>query len=126
VNVQGGAAPAWLIVTVVPATVSVPVRGVVAVFGATVNASGPLPVPPAACTVIQLALLTAFQVHDGADAVTVTWLPPPSAGTATVVGATVNAQGGGVVAAACMTETVVPATVSVPDRAIVVVFGATT
>jgi hypothetical protein len=113
-------------VTVVPATVSVPVRVVVAVFAATVNASGPEPVPPGAWSAIHASLPAAVQAHVVADAVTVTWPGPPSAGNEAEVGATVKVQGGGVVgAAAWRIVTVVPATVSVPERAVVAAFGAT-
>ena len=51
-------APAWVTVTVCPAIVSVPVRGLVEVFAATVYATVPFPVPlPPLVTVIQDALL---------------------------------------------------------------------
>ena len=51
-------APAWVTVTVWPAIVKVPVRGVADVFAATVYATEPFPVPlPPLVTVIQDALL---------------------------------------------------------------------
>lgn len=54
--------PAWETVSVSPAIVSVPVRGVVEVFAATLNVTPPLPEefgPPPAVTVIHDALLVA-------------------------------------------------------------------
>ena len=55
---------ACVTVTVWPATVSVPVRGLVAVFAATLNVTVAMPAPVApAVTVIQLSLLTATQVQ---------------------------------------------------------------
>jgi uncharacterized protein YhhL (DUF1145 family) len=57
-------AAACVTVKVVPATVSVPARDVVAVFAATLNVTEPLPDPlEPAVTVIQLALLVAVHPH---------------------------------------------------------------
>jgi hypothetical protein len=62
VGAQG--APAWLTLKVLPAIVSVPVRGVVVGLAVTLNATDPLPVPVApALMVIQPALLVALQPH---------------------------------------------------------------
>ena len=59
----GGVTPACVTVTVCPATVSVPVRGVVAVLAATVKLTPPLPEPLGPVVmVIQLALVAA--VHE--------------------------------------------------------------
>lgn len=67
--------------TVLPATVSVPLRGVVDVLGATRNVTAPLPLlfgPAPDVTVIQDALLT--DVHTQPDGiVTDTTLDPPTA-----------------------------------------------
>ena len=85
-------APLWVTVTVCPATVSVPVRDVVAVFAATVYVTLPLPVPlPPAVTVIQLALLVAPQAH-AVVVVTVVVRDPAAAATASDVGETVKLQ----------------------------------
>jgi hypothetical protein len=69
----------------------------------------------------------AVHVHVGAEAVTVTWAGPPSAGDVAEVGATVNVQdvGGTGVAAACEIATVRPATLRVPVRLVVAVLLAT-
>lgn len=111
-----------MIVTAWPATVMLPVRAVVVVFGATEYVSVPLSVPlPPLAIVIQLSLLTA----DHAQAlvvVTVTLPDPPSADIVCAVGATVYVHG--VDAAASVTVTVRPATVTVPDRGDVVRFWA--
>jgi hypothetical protein len=73
--VQGGAgkgAPSCVIVTVVPATVSVAVRGLVFGLAVAVNALIPDPVPLAPdAIVIHAAPLVAVHAHDPADAVTV-------------------------------------------------------
>ena len=79
----GGVTPAWVTVTVCPATVSVPVRWVVAVLAATVKLTPPLPDPLApAVMVIQLALVAA--VHEQPvpdDTETVYGLPVDGADT---------------------------------------------
>jgi hypothetical protein len=73
------AAPACVTVNVLPATVNVPVRGVVAVVGAAVKLTDPLPVPLApALMVNHAALLVADQLHP-APAVTPTLPLPPAA-----------------------------------------------
>jgi hypothetical protein len=80
------AAAACVTVNVVPATVNVPVRFVVTMFGATLKATPPLPVPVAPLViVIQLALLTADQSQ--ADPAVTALLPvPPLAGNDALVG----------------------------------------
>jgi hypothetical protein len=65
------------------------------------------------------------QAQVALDAVTAMSPVPPSLGNDPLVGATVKVQGGGAGAAACVIVTGVPATVNVPDRAVVDVFGAT-
>ena len=75
-------APAWVIVTVLPAIVSVALREVVEVFAAIEKVTVPFPdpeLPPV--TVIQPALLTAVQVH-AVEAVTPTEPVPAVAATA--------------------------------------------
>jgi hypothetical protein len=63
VNVHG--APAWVTVTVCPAIVSVPVRGLLDGFAVAENATVPLPVPvPPLVTVSQVALLLAVHAHE--------------------------------------------------------------
>jgi hypothetical protein len=99
-------------VTVWPATVSVPLRPE-PVLACTEYVTVPLPVsePPLA-TVTQLTLLFAVHEHTD-DVVTLIAVPlPPAAPTDTVVGETANAHA----AAACVTVTVRPATASVPVR----------
>ena len=71
-------------------------------------------------TVIQLALLVAVQLHPDV-VVTATDAAPPADVALGFVGETVNVQA----AAACVTVTVCPATVSVPVRLDVAVFAAT-
>ena len=90
------AAAACVTVKVAPAIVSVPVRGVVTVFAATLNDAlpGPVPVAPAV-TVIHVSLLTAVHPHPAA-AVTVALPVPPAAGTAWLTGVTVGAPHVGV------------------------------
>ena len=82
----------------------------------------PLPVPlPPAVTVIQFALLVAVHPHPPpVAAVTVTVPVPPDPEKLCDVGLTVKLQ-----AAAWVTVTVWPATVSVPVRLVVAVFAAT-
>ena len=78
-RLKAQAAPACVTVNVLPATVSVPVRGVVAVDAATVKPTDPLPVPlPPAVRVNQAALLVADHPHP-APAVTPTLPLPPAA-----------------------------------------------
>jgi hypothetical protein len=77
VNVQA-TAPAWLTVTVAPATVNVPVRGM-PVFAATVAVTVPLPVlfaPPV--IVMKLALLVAVQVQPALAVTGIVIVPPPA------------------------------------------------
>ena len=73
-------APAWVTVTVWPATVNVALRDEAAVFAVAVTLTAPLPDPLAPLvTVNQLALLVAVHVHP-VGAVTFTEpLPPPAA-----------------------------------------------
>jgi len=81
--------PAWVTVTVRPATVSVPVREVSAALAATEIVTVPLPEPLApAVTVIQDALETAVQAHP-VVVVTVRLALPPPAAVDTEVGETV-------------------------------------
>jgi hypothetical protein len=75
-------------VTVWPATVRVPVRTPVVVFGATVYCTCPIPLPVANVTVIQSTLLTA--VHRQLwPVITDRALVLPFDGTETIVGVTV-------------------------------------
>src|SRR5436190_1001854 len=100
--------------------VSVPVRADVPVFAVVVYVTVPGPVPLApVVTVIQLALLVAVHVQP-VCVVTFTVDVLPAAGSASVVGATVNEHG-----ALCVTVNVCPAIVRVPVRADVDVFAAT-
>ena len=122
-------AAAWLMVTLTPATTSVPERGLAAALAATTKRRRPDPVPPAEPWIaIQATAGCAVHAHVSADAVTATSLAPPWPANDVVAGAMVNVQGavGGGPAAACVTVTTMPATITVPARALPVVFGATT
>jgi hypothetical protein len=70
-----GAPDASVTVIVVPATTSVPVRTVPPLF-ATLKLTLPLPVPPAADTVIQLALLAAVHAQPAGPAIVAVPTPP--------------------------------------------------
>ena len=92
VNVHG--APAWLTVYVWPAMVSVPVRGVVAVFAAIEKPTVPLPDPAAPEVIVsQAALLAAVQAQPAA-ALTPTVRVDVVATTETLVPDSVGAQTG--------------------------------
>ena len=106
---------------VLPPIVSVPVRGVVAVFAATLYVIEPLPLPVApAVTVIQASLLVAVQAQPPA-AVTVT-VPVPAAEVGLAdAGEMVGVQG----APAWVIVKVLPPIVSVVVRDAVLVFAAT-
>jgi hypothetical protein len=108
-------------VKVLPAIVSVPVRGAVTVFAATVNVTLPEPDPVAPpVTLIHAALLLA--VHEQPDPAVTTLLPdPPSLANVCVVGDALYEQ----LAPACVTVNVAPAIESVPLRLVVEVFAAT-
>ena len=80
----GGGAALWVIVKVVPVIVSVALRAA-PVFGATVNATVPLPLPDAPDEIAtKVALLAAVHVHPVA-AVTGTDPVPPAAPNAEAV-----------------------------------------
>lgn len=109
-----------MIVTVCPATVSVPLRGLPAGFASTVNATVPLPVPFVPLViVIQPALLEAVHAHallvvtDAVD-------EPPAAGMLCGVGAAVKLH----TSPPCVTTNVRPATDTVPVRNPVARLGA--
>ena len=80
------AAAACVTVTACPATVTVPVRAVVAAFAETVNVTDPPPVPLAGDTVIQPTPLDAVHAQP-AEVVTLMVFTPPVAESAIVVGA---------------------------------------
>jgi hypothetical protein len=114
-----GMAP-WVTVNVLPPIVSVPVRGDVAVFAATLYVIEPLPLPVPAVTVIQASLLVAAQAQPLA-AVTVT-VPVPAADVGLAdAGEMVGVQG----APAWVIVKVLPPIVSVALRDAVLVFAAT-
>ncbi len=93
VNEQGGAAPAWVTVTVWPAMVSVPVRGDVAVLAAIEKATAPFPLPLAPEVMVsQEALLVAVQLQPPA-VVTALLLELAAAPGVNTVGDAVNVQG---------------------------------
>ena len=110
-----GAAPACTTVTVCPPTSSAPDRAAVDVFALTANAIVALPAPLSGeVTSIQETSADAVQSHDAADAVSDKLPVRPPAGASTAVGETVKVHGGA--AAACVTVTAWPATVSVAVR----------
>lgn len=106
---------------VFPATVNVPVREVIAVFGDTLYATLPLPLPAAPSLMpIHDALLDAVHAQPVA-AVTLMVPPSPPDAMLAEAGEIVGAHA----AAACVTVNVVPAIVSVPVRTEAVPFAAT-
>src|SRR5262249_44145049 len=107
----------------VPAIVSVPVRGVVVRFAATAYPTVPLPMPldPAVTVNHVGALLVAVQVQLPTDTVTPTIPLPAAALGDALVASRVNVHG----APACVTVKICPAIVSVPVRGVVVRFAAT-
>jgi hypothetical protein len=110
----GGAAAAWLTVTVWPATVSVPERGDVTVFSAIENDTVALPVPLAALVIVSQESFAAA-VHGHEDVVVMsTLLEPAAAGADTLVDDSEYEHDTD--AAAWLTVNVCPATVSVPER----------
>lgn len=108
-------------VNVCPPAVTVPVRGVVVVFAATLNVTVPLP-DPAPVTVIQAAVLAALQGHPAAVVIANEPLPP-EAGIDCDIGE--MAYEHVAVAPACVIDTTCPPMVTVPVRDDVSVFGAT-
>ena len=81
----------WLIVTVRPATSSVPLRAGPE-LAAVVTSMQPLPLPAGAETiVIHPAAVDAFQAHDGAPLMSMC-AGPPAAGAPSVSGDTTNVQ----------------------------------
>ena len=113
-------APACATVNVLPAIVSVPVRDVVAVFAAMLNATLPFPVPAApALTVIHVSLLTAVHAHP-VGAVTVVLPVPPPAPMDWLVGEIVSVHA----TPACVTVALLPPAVIDPLRDVVEVFAA--
>ncbi len=113
---------AWLTVKVCPATVSVPVRAVLAVLAATAKVTVPLPVPAApVATAIHDTLLRA--VHEVAELAGVTTMLPVLAPAPTLAEFELSVAEED--AAPWLTLTVTPATVSEPLRAIPVFAAAT-
>lgn len=76
----GGGAPCCDTVNVFPATAMVALRAVVAVLGATVMPTLPLPLPALPARLIQAALVVAVHAHVFADAVIVIEPDPPVSG----------------------------------------------
>lgn len=115
--------PVWPMVTVRPATVSVPERGDVDVFGATVNVTAPLPPvfgPPPEVSMIHDALLVAVH-RQPAGIVTETTPFAPAASTDWLVGDTVAVHE----AAPWVIVSRRPAMAMVPVRPVPAVFGST-
>ena len=113
--------PACVRVNVLPPAVSVPVRGVVAVFGATLYVTEPLPLPVApALIVIHASLLVAVHAQP-VDVATATVPVPPPDVTLADAGEIVGVQ----IIAACVIANVLPPTVTAPVRDVATVFAAT-
>ena len=70
---------ACVMLTVLPATVTVPVRAVAAVFAATISVAVQVPDPEAGVTVIQDAPDTAVQPQPTVDVIPTATVPPPLA-----------------------------------------------
>jgi hypothetical protein len=121
-NVHGGGAASWLTVTVWPATVSVPDRGVVSGLAAMPIGTVPLPLPLVVPFSVSQESFDAA-VHAQVEVVVTSTLDEPAAAPAGIVsGETVYEQV--TAAAAWLTVTVWPAIVSVPERGDVSVFWA--
>src|SRR5439155_1214563 len=119
-SVEVHGTPACVTVKVLPATVSVPVRDVPAVFAATLNVTLPLPEPDApVVTVIHASLLTAVHAHP-VGAVTVVLPVPPPATTDWLAGEIVSVQ----VMPTCVIVALLPPALIVPLRDDVEVFAA--
>jgi hypothetical protein len=115
-KLQVGTAAAWFTVNVCPAMVTVPLRATGSGFASAATVTVPLPVPLDPPGIVSHAtLVDALQLHEAADAVTVTVAFPASGPRLAFDGAIVNVHGGGGVAD-CVIVSVRPATVSVPDR----------
>ena len=118
VSVQ--AAPTWLALKVLPAMVTVPVRGVLPGFAEALSVTVPLPEPEAPpVTVIHPELLTADQLQP-VGAVTAMLVDSPATANAADPGEIVSVQ----VMPACVAVKVRPAIVAEPVRDAVPVFAA--
>jgi len=112
VNVHGAGAASCVTVNVRPAIVSVPVRGLMSVFAATVKPNGLLPRPDPLPTVIHPALDEADHVQASALAVTATDPEPPGEPNACEPGAIEYEQPD-----PCETVSIWPAIEALPLRA---------
>ena len=93
-----------------------PLRAAGSGFAAADTVTVPVPAPLDPLAIVSHgAFAAAFQLHDAAEAVTLTVVVPPSAPRLALGGAIVNVHGGGGVAD-CVIVTVRPAIVIVPDR----------
>jgi len=109
-------------VNVRPPIVIVPLRAVVFGFADALNATVPVPLPLAPLVTVSHDVLLLTPVHaQPLGAVTLVDPVPPAAVTDWLVGAIANVHG----AAACVTENVWPAIVSVPLREVPFGFAAT-
>ncbi len=118
VSVQG--TPLWVALKVLPAMLTVPLRGVIPGLAVALNVTLLLPDPVApAVTVIHEALLVAPQVHP-AGAVTATVVASPAGAKSIDPGAIVSVQA----MPACVALKVLPAIVTEPDREAVLVLAA--
>ena len=121
--VQGGGAPACETENVCPATVNVPLRGLVLVLGVVYQVTVPLPVPLAGENVSQAGALLDGVHAQPVPAVTLKVPLPDTAPELALTGQSEYVQVGG--APACVTENVCPPIVIVPKRGLVPVFAVT-
>jgi len=112
-----GEAPACVIVTVCPAMVRVPVRSVVDELAAVSKATVPFPEIGVA-DVTDSQLLLAVAVHSHAAAADTVMVPDDEVDGIDAVAADSTGAHGSVVAPACVTVTVLPAIVRVPERGV--------
>ncbi len=113
--------PACVTVNVWPATVSVPLRGVVLGLAAALNATVPFPLPLAPLVTVSQDVLLLTPVHEHPAAVVTLVEPvPPPATTDWLAGEIAYVHG----VPACVTVNVWPATVSVPLRCVVLALAA--
>ena len=92
-TIVGHAAPAWLTVNVSPAIVTVPLRGDVDGFAATLKLTDPLPLPLAPDSTVMNGLFETAVQAQPAVAVTVTTPDAPAAAIDAEVGAIENVHG---------------------------------
>src|SRR6187455_3746384 len=113
--------PGCVTLKLCPAMVSVPVRGLILLLAAALNATVPLPLPLAPPVTVShdVLLLTLVHAHPASDVTPVEPVPPPAA-TEPLVGAIAYVQA----MPGCVTLKLCPAIVNVPVRELIVLFAA--